>query len=192
MERHKKVFLRKIDTLNDPLILKVQATYISSFPSNERRDFFAFCDLLICEPLFCMYVILDGEQYVGFISCWSFTDFVYVEHFAINPDKRSGGIGSFVIRQFINLMTLPVVLEVENVVDDLTARRVRFYEKAGFILHHLDYKQPPYRKSDAWYDLQLMSYGPLDMKNTFESVRDTIYCHVYGIKNLTNKMQPVR
>ena len=38
--------------------------------------------------------IYDNEIAVGFISLWNLSGFVFIEHIAIDPDKRSGGYGS--------------------------------------------------------------------------------------------------
>ncbi|MDD4513931.1 GNAT family N-acetyltransferase [Massilibacteroides sp.] len=165
-------------------LAKVQNTYISSFPQVERRDFLLFCELLENEPLFKLFVILRNEQYSGFITCWEFPEFVYVEHFAIDESQRSGGIGSIAMMQFLELIDKPVVLEVEKVIDDLTARRVRFYEALGFTMHPDLYKQPPYRGGDSWFDMKLMSIGSFDLSSKYESVKDCIYTHVYNVKKL--------
>ncbi|MDD2437692.1 MAG: GNAT family N-acetyltransferase [Massilibacteroides sp.] len=179
MEQCGKVTLKKIKRSIEPTILKVQNTYISSFPSIERRDFLLFCDLLVYEQRFNLFVVLNNDEYVGFISYWLFPDFIYIEHFAIDSNKRSAGIGVLAIKSFLALMNRPVILEVENVVDELTARRVRFYERIGFFFHSWAYKQPSYRKRDSWCDMRLMSYRMKDMENKFESIRDTLYRNVY-------------
>lgn len=174
LERLKETFSRYIG--------KVQSTYTASFPETERRDFYLFCRLVEDNPDFEVLVILKNEQYVGFLTYWNFHDFVFVENFAIDEAARGGGIGSITMRESLKLMGRKVVLEVETVVDELTLRRVNFYEALGFTLHEKDYKQPPYRESDSWYDLKLMTYGEFDMDKQFESIRDKIYCKVYGVK----------
>lgn len=183
MEVRNNVTLAMMANQADENLSKVQSTYVLSFPETERRDFILFCKLIAEEPVFKLFTILMDDKYAGFITCWQFSGFVYVEHFAIDESMRSGGIGSIAMQSFLTLMDNPVVLEVEAVVDDLTARRVRFYEALGFKLHSQAYKQPPYRESDSWYDMKLMSYGEFDLDAAYESVRDCIYSQVYNAKN---------
>lgn len=173
--------IRVTDTLS-PYLPKVQSTYTFSFPETERRDFYLFCELLEKQPVFNLFVILKEHKYVGFITYWQFEQFVYVEHFAIDAAFRSGGIGSIVMKEALKQVDSDVVLEVEDPIDDLTQRRVRFYEALGFNLYGADYKQPPYRESDSWYDMKLMSYGNIDMEKEYEAVRDCLYTYVYNTK----------
>ena len=183
MDLRNNVTLVRIANQTEENLTKVQNTYISSFPETERRDFVLFCRLIAEEPVFKLFTILIDSKYAGFITCWQFSEFVYVEHFAIDENMRSGGIGSIAMQSFLTLIDCPVVLEVEDIVDDLTARRVRFYETLGFKLHSQDYKQPPYREKDSWYDMKLMSFGGFDLDSQYESVRNFIYSHVYNVKN---------
>lgn len=182
MKLNENLSLNEITNPEDPLILRLQNTYISSFPTVERRNFSFFTTLLVAEPAFKAFVILNDNEYVGFITCWEFEEFVYVEHFALDENKRSGGIGSKTMRLVLSTFFKPVVLEVELAVDDLTARRIKFYETLGFTLHGQAYRQPPYREGDPWTDMKLMTHGDLDMNTQFELVKDLIYSHVYDIK----------
>ena len=64
---------------------------ISAFPLDERRD-----DALqrqIVDGNNCMecLVIKDGDVSVGFITVWTLTEIIYVEHFAIAEAFRRRG-----------------------------------------------------------------------------------------------------
>ncbi len=182
MELSNNVNLIRVEDTLSLYLPKVQATYTSAFPETERRDFYLFCELLEKQPLFHLFVILKEDKYVGFITYWELEQFVYVEHFAIEAAFRSGGIGSIVMREMLKQVKSDVVLEVENPIDDLTQKRVRFYKALGFNLHEAGYQQPPYREGDTWCDMKLMSCGNMDMEQAYETVRDCIYTYVYGIK----------
>lgn len=172
--------IRVTDSLS-PYIAQVQSTYTSSFPETERRDFYLFCELLEEESQFHLLVVLKEDKYVGFISYWQFEGFVYVEHFAIDEAFRNGGIGSKVMREALRIVDTSVVLEVEEPVDELTQRRVCFYESLGFKLYDSDYKQPPYRESDSWYSMKLMSYGTISIAKDYKLIVDSIYSYVYNL-----------
>lgn len=181
MKLSENISLIRVTNPLSPYVAYVQSTYTLSFPEIERRDFYLFCELLKTQPLFHLLVVLQKDQYVGFITYWQFEHFVYVEHFAIDAAFRNGGVGSKVMREALRLVDANVVLEVEEPVDELTQRRVRFYESLGFRLHGADYKQPPYRENDSWCAMKLMSYGEIDMDKEYESIKGCIYRYVYNV-----------
>ncbi len=169
----------KIKESADPLLDKVEVTYIKSFPQEERRAFSLVRDLIDSNPYFNVYVFIKGDDYVGFITIWQLDGFDYVEHFAIDPAARNGGIGGKALQSFLDFSEKPIVLEVESPEDEMSRRRIGFYERLGFILDDNHYLQPPYREGDSWLKMFLMSCGEIDLTTSFEKVRDSIYSHVY-------------
>ncbi len=160
----------------------VEQTYNASFPEVERRDFGLVRSLLCDESRFRMMELRREEDYVGFITSWQFEGFVYVEHFAIDEIARNGGLGSDAMGKFLADCQLPVVLEVELPMDDISRRRIGFYERLGFRLHEQLYFQPPYRVGEGELEMRLMVYGDLDLNECFNNVVSIIHYHVYGKK----------
>jgi hypothetical protein len=111
---------------------------------------------------------------------------VYVEHFAIDETARNGGFGAVAMKQFIAQTTHPVVLEVEIPTSELSRRRIGFYERLGFIADNHAYQQPPYTEGGAWLPMQLMTYGRIDMEESFDYVRACLYKKVYKVDDHTN------
>lgn len=175
-----RIICRPLTDAADAFIEQVKATYEASFPAMERRDFELVRALMKENPLFTLYALLRGETYVGFITAWRFDSFVYIEHFAIEEAARNGGIGAEALGQFLSFTSLPVVLEVELPADDLSRRRVRFYERLGFVLDSHVYFQPPYHPGDQPLEMRLMQYGGLNLEQAFPEVRKQIYREVYG------------
>gem|GEM_PF-810195 len=123
----------------------------------------------------------------------------YIEHFAIDPSYRNGQLGSRVLNYFLtsyypNLIPKSreeyqepkfVVLEVEKPInassDELSARRIRFYERLGFILLNIDYQQPPYRAGYEFIPMYLMSFGAIPPESTLQMIKSLIYKHVYRL-----------
>jgi hypothetical protein len=100
----------------------------------------------------------DGDV-IGFIGWWDCGEWRFVEHYAINTPYRSLGYGSRLLSGWMKQSQLPVLLEIEPVVDGLTLRRQRFYHRLGFVDNiSVKHRQPPYHKGDAPLDLWLMSY----------------------------------
>ncbi|WP_106829769.1 GNAT family N-acetyltransferase [Parabacteroides pacaensis] len=172
----------KIENVEDLLLSKVKSTYESSFPVCERRDFIDVTNLLKTEDRFVINAIMQDKQYVGFLTSWNFEHFTYIEHFAIDNNARNGGIGGKALLHFLEMSNRPVVLEVEKPEEDISKRRIGFYERLGFLLNQNPYQQPPYRKGEKWLDLFLMSYGDIDLKKEYENVKFNLYAHVYNVQ----------
>lgn len=172
----------KIENVTDPLLNRIEETYVSSFPSCERRDFAALKALMFPGSRFIANALLRDGQYVGFITCWNFEKFLYIEHFAIDQTARNGGIGGKALRQFLNVWNLPAVLEVESPDDEMSKRRIGFYERLGFVLDTHPYQQPPYHAGEGGLDMLLMSYGAIDLQKEYEEVKNYLYECVYGVK----------
>lgn len=165
----------------DPLLDRVRLTYEGSFPPEERREFRLVRELLRDDPRFTLTVFNRAGDYVGFLTTWRFDGFTYAEHFAIEPAVRGGGIGARVLRSFLEGLASPLVLEVELPTDDLSRRRIGFYERLGFRLDSHRYFQPPYHPGDAPLEMRLMSYGAMELDRRFDGVRETLHREVYGV-----------
>ena len=76
-----------------------------------------------------------------------------------------------------------IVLEVEEPIDELTKRRIGFYQRQGFTIQDMPYQQPPYRKGDDWYPMKLMTLRGEDFSRQYEKVKNNIYREAYNICN---------
>ena len=92
---------KQVFMANDPVLDQVEQTYNEAFPEAERRDFALVRRLIAVEPAFQLRVFYREHTYVGFLSNWQFEGFRYVEHFAIDPAARNGGIGGIALRRMI-------------------------------------------------------------------------------------------
>lgn len=153
----------------------------SAFPEEERRSDAEQRVNTDQKSNFHCLTIYHDNALVGVITYWQLCHFRYVEHFAIAPDKRNGGIGAKALKAFVQLSSEPVVLEVEPPEMSLIARRrIEFYRRCGFLLWQAEYMQPPYRKDGASLPLKLMATASLQESHDYENVRSMIHCHVYG------------
>lgn len=170
---------------NDCEILAfIERVYIDSFPIDERRNFQEVVDLLEEAPAFQLRAICAEGVRVGFLSYWKWEHLAYVEHFAIESCWRGSGYGADVLNLFLHNIGLPVVLEVEKPEDDFSRRRIAFYERLGFHLwSEYPYVQPPYDKDRESLDMYLMTYGDLDLRESFESIKNILYKEVYNCKS---------
>ena len=72
---------------------------------------------------------------------------IYTESFPLNEQ-----------RTFIQSKITPLILGIEPPVDDLTSRRLRFYESLGFVTNKHPHFQPPYHPGDQFLQLNILTY----------------------------------
>ncbi len=169
----------KIEGIDSPLLSKMKHTYRTSFPPEERRKFAEVEELLAENPLLTIDAFLKNGEYVGFVTSWQLEGFIYVEHFAVEEEKRNRGIGKDALTEFVTAKNVPVILEVELPEDEMSRRRINFYKRVGFILEPRSYGHPPYREGVEGIKLYVMAYGNIDIKKEFERVKECLYKYVY-------------
>ncbi|WP_310551492.1 GNAT family N-acetyltransferase [Paenibacillus glufosinatiresistens] len=151
-----------------------------SFPPSEfrtRRDQAALLD----DPRYRLLPVRheDGAL-AGFMAVWELETFRFVEHLAVHPRLRGQRIGERLLTGYIGEAGGgPVVLEVEPPEGEWPERRVRFYERLGFVLNSYPYVQPPLREGQAPLPLMLMSYSAPLAEPDYLRFRDSVYRHVY-------------
>jgi len=149
--------IHQIKNADDPHFDEFWKIYSASFPLNERRESDQQADVFK-KPEYQVDIYLSDNHVIGFIAYWTTTNFIYIEHLAIAPEVRSEGFGSAILKPFIEREPIPVILEIEPIIIDLTRRRLKFYESLGFVPNdHLHY-QPPYHTSDQPLHLVILTY----------------------------------
>lgn len=156
--------------------------YENAFPEEERRpysdadDFLSFIganaqifSILVIEPA-------KGGGQLGFVTFWEFPEFLYIEHLAVAPQARGGGLGAALVREVASRaesLGKGVLLEVEiprssaspdlsdhSDSSDLAVRRIRFYERLEFRQWpDFKYIQPPYSPGLPPVPLMIMTRG---------------------------------
>jgi ribosomal protein S18 acetylase RimI-like enzyme len=173
--------IKQIRTSDKDEYAFMEDLYLFSFPKEERRKRSLQRVFTDTNPAFFNHIIVEQDVFMGFITCWHFGRFVYIEHFAIRPEQRNKGYGQQVLSLFKERFPVPVVLEVEMPVDEICRRRIAFYRRHGFVVWENDYQQPPYRDGGTPIPMYLMVYGALSAETDFESIRNTLYKHVYRL-----------
>lgn len=171
---------RKVRTQDEAEYAFVEELMHTAFPPEERREVIQQREYSDHNPLFYNNIILEEDRPIGLISYWNMDDFFYIEHFAIDPNLRNGGYGKHVLEAIKEKLQRPIVLEVEKPTDEISTRRINFYQRLEFMLHEKPYMQPPYRQGDSGLPMLLMTYGNIDMDKDFEKVRNILYKEVYG------------
>ncbi|MBR5314736.1 MAG: GNAT family N-acetyltransferase [Clostridia bacterium] len=148
-----------------------------SFPSAEYRKKekqYALLD----DSNYEVVVYKDEEIIKAFIAAWNLGSFVFAEHLAVLPEVRNGGIGSNFLKEYLSKLSLPLVLEVENIEDEISKRRINFYKRIGFELSDICYNQPNFDNTDVIIPLRIMYYDK-NKKLDLSTVESTIFQKIY-------------
>lgn len=122
--------LQRINETNFPEIYRIMQ---ASFSDDEYRPYDEQLALFE-EPEYRIYYMP-----AGFLAVWEFESFIYIEHFAVDPALRNSGTGSAMLQELVKQYQKPICLEVELPEDELTRRRIGFYERNGFVFNEYPY-----------------------------------------------------
>ena len=138
----------------------------AAFPYEERRG---VSDQKEClnNNFFKFLEIFDNEIDVGFITIWDFSEFAFIEHLAIDEEKRAGGYGSKTIELVKEAYKKPIILEAEAPETEQQIKRIRFYDRLGFKMNSYDYEQPSYHGGEG-VPLKILSYPELLSQDEFD------------------------
>lgn len=152
-----------------------------SFPADERRTKEEQENLLL-KPEYGLVGCRDRGRWISFFGLWYFDTFVFIEHFAVKEEARNGGLGVAMLDMLKKEEKRGMILEVEPPEDELKCRRIRFYERNGFVLNDYAYKQPPITAGTNEIPLKIMSLPGALEEEQFLDVRRQLYRVVYGIE----------
>ena len=192
--------LHQIKSQASPYWDSLVRVYLQSFPLDEQRPIASITHLIEHDERFVAYAIVDededdaaelqaksqepramSQRPLGLLTTWHFEEFIYIEHFAIDPDLRSRGYGAEALKTFIAQQQCPIVLEAEPPTDELSTRRIRFYERCGLTLYDFPYIQPAYTPESNPVELRLM--GTLNTDDTpLALVSKILHREVYGLR----------
>jgi ribosomal protein S18 acetylase RimI-like enzyme len=167
----------RIEHQDDPALTSIKDLYHQAFPEQERREWASFTALLI-DPRMHVDAILDAEQVLGFLIWWELNDWCFIEHFAISPRVRGAGYGSEVIKYYVEKLKGKVLLEVEPAGTPDADRRITFYERAGFQLVGISYRQPSYVEKGRSFPMCLLQTGAkseAEIAKLIPEIHSTVY-----------------
>lgn len=159
---------------------KVYPILAAAFPETELRTRERQAALLHRDG-YRLYGAKEADgAYFAVIAAWELAeDFIYLEHFAVAENKRNGGIGGALLEEFLAWYGRKAVLEVEVPEDELTKRRVGFYERHGFFYNDYPYLQPPMRQGQGMLPLRLMTRPAPIGETEYLRYRELIHRQVY-------------
>lgn len=171
--------LRRINLNDFPAIYSLMQ---KSFAPIEVRPYGMQRDLLK-RPNYKILVSLDENKSIqGFITEWTFDEFYFLEHFAVQPELRGGGIGSQIMQSYLQSSEKPIIIEVEADESEISLRRINFYRRLGFHLNEFGYYQPfmQHIPGNMIY-LKIMSYPFATPLPDLQRFKNNIFRNVYGL-----------
>lgn len=153
-----------------------------SFPLDEYRTYEEQKELFAI-PEYAVYGLYEEDESLikGFAAVWEFENFVFLEHLAVNPTCRNGGLGAKILQSLKEEFGKSICLEVELPETDLAKRRIGFYKRNGFVLNPYDYMQPSLSKGRNVIPLMIMTTEKGLSQEEFLEVRDLLYKKVYRV-----------
>ncbi|GAB3956574.1 GNAT family N-acetyltransferase [Spirosoma harenae] len=161
-----------------PYLTTIQHWYEETFPIDERRSFEDLVTLL-SSPDMHLCALVENDQLVGFLIYWQWDEFLFLEHLAVAQEQRGKQFGQQALARLSQISTPYFILEVERPVDEISQRRIRFYERAGFALNPYNYRQPPYQPEKAAVPMWLMSIPKLPDELAYTRLSKLIEERVY-------------
>lgn len=132
---------------------------------------------LLREEGYRLYGARRDGGFGAVFALWEIEDFLYIEHFAVAERYRGGGYGGKLLDKLTEGRTM--LLEVEVPEDEMTRRRIAFYERHGLVFHDYPYLQPPMRKGQGMLPLRLMTKPAAIDEKTYERYKKLLYRIVY-------------
>ncbi len=158
---------------------KIYEIMEQSFPGEEYRPYERQLALMERE-CYRIYGEVDPTGVLrGFMAVWGLPEYCFLEHFAVSPKERNGGLGTAMLGELKELYCEPICLEVEPPANELTRRRVGFYERNGFYLNPYAYEQPSLGEDRKPVSLKIMTTGGYLSPVEFQIVKEMLYTEVY-------------
>ncbi len=172
----------RIKSPDDKYASELTALYMEAFAENQRHTEADFSLLLSTNDQFNCNAVLMNNELIGFFNYWDFSDFLFLEHIAIEPPLRGHKLGEKVISLVRSFNSKPLIIEVEQAENsEYGARRIEFYRRLGFEILPFSYFQPSYRQGGDSVPLDMMCDDYSFGTENFERIKTVIYQFVYGV-----------
>jgi GNAT superfamily N-acetyltransferase len=104
--------LIRLKQISDNYFQKAWKLYEDAFPIEERR-LLDDQSYILQNDSYHFDVLIDKDQFTGFILWWDFDTHRYIDHFATALEQRNKGIGKLILNKFIDSNNKSIILEVE-------------------------------------------------------------------------------
>lgn len=163
------------ETTDFPRIYEIM---LEAFPPSERRTEEGQ-RALFENRFYKVYLRKSGERVLAFLAVWEFPEISFIEHFAVNKGLRGSGMGKEMLSEYLKSSEKPVFLEVEPPENEVSARRIGFYERLGFCLNGFPYCQPALQEGQEPLPLKIMTYPEPVGEEDFSRYKKTAFKNAY-------------
>lgn len=150
--------------------------YNDSFPVYEKRNLNQQVEVFSKTNYF-LNSFIDNNIVVAFLEFWDYPEFCFIEHFAVNKTYRSKGYGKILLDGFISSFKKPIILEIDPITEEISAKRLKFYQSLGFIENNYEHYQPPYRNDENPVPLKILTHPVTisqELYNLFQFIQKNI------------------
>lgn len=150
-----------------------------AFPPTERRNRAGQVSLF-SHPAYRVFPVERDGRLIAFAACWALESCTFLEHIAVDPACRGGGIGAELVKKIQNSCPAPLVLESEpEGATPMAARRLGFYRRLGFHIAPFAYEQPSLQAGQPPIPLRILSWPRELTEEEFERIRGELMAVVY-------------
>ncbi len=160
----------RLTDINAPQFKEAWQLYTQSFPLSEQRTL-DHQNTAFKSDHYHFDLYYEGKQLLGIIGYWVFPDYLYIEHYAINTALRGQGLGSRILNDLQKNADRPIILEIDEVIDEISTRRLRFYQHLGFVMNPYYHPLPQYRidpQEHTQARLMILTYPQAIPPQTYE------------------------
>lgn len=148
--------LQRITSKEHPLFDEAWRIYQQSFPDSERRTLCEHLRALADEAFYACAAVEQGRL-CAIVYYWQQESFVFLEHLAVDPALRGTSCGTRALQLLLAQSELPLILEIEQPVDEVKRRRRHFYERLGLTVQPYAHRAVAYQKNTVCDALCLMA-----------------------------------
>ena len=132
-------------------------------------------------PLLNMQVIIMkvNVEPVGFAIYWEIENWYFLEHLAVHPQQEGKGYGGKIMQWLLQQSGNKLLLEAELPTDEVSRRRIHFYEKLELQIAPFFYQQPPYRRGETTPAMHILSNPRITNADEFVSITTAIRQQIF-------------
>lgn len=174
---------QRITSVDDPALTFIKALYEDAFPPHERRDWAALLQLVPDARDMHLDLVYTTDENIGLITWWEIDGCYFIEHFAVDSSLRGQNYGARVLDHYKEQLLGTIILEVEYPEDSFSIRRIAFYERLGYHILSLPYRQPAYDDPKKSFPFLLMSNRMLSDQEASplaEKIKNKVYLTPVG------------
>lgn len=164
---------------------KIFSILLDNFTDDEHRNYDKQKELLSNE-LYKIKVTSENEEIKAFVAFWTFKNFIYIEHLAVDKSCQGTGIGTEILKELLDNTDKMIVLEVQPPKDENSKRRIKFYKNNRFYYNDYEYLQPAYSKDKNDIELKILTSKREINNEEFDEVVNYLYKYVYNKKEKEN------